>query len=105
MQIISHNTYFKDFVHVVGNFSGSKKLLWDIIGNIKADFTHDDPNCKPKFEQIYRNIMQNLTRQSPTPVNTEYPSNELLGMAGKMFIYIQTNPRDVYCLGPIHLAK
>ena len=93
-EIASNNKDFKDFVHVVGNFSGSKMLLWEIIKDIKRDSTRDDPNGKRDVSETMEKIKQNLTKQSVSPINAgDHPSDDLLNMAGKMFIYIKTIPR------------
>ena len=41
-----------------------------------------------------QNIKQNLTKQSLSSVSSSDLSDDLLNMAGKMFIYIKTNPRE-----------
>ena len=92
-KIASNNKEFKDFLHVVGNFSGSENSAWEIIKEIKRDFTHDNPKCKPNVTKILENIKQNLTKQSLSSVTAGHPSDDLLTMAGQMFIYIKTNPR------------
>ena len=86
---------FKNFVHAVDNFSGSENSTWEIIRKIKRDSTRDDPRCKPDVTKIMQNIKQNLkTQQSLSSVTAGDPSDDLLNMAGKMFIYIKTNPRQ-----------
>ena len=91
-QMKFNNRDFKDFVHAVGNFSGTESLLWEIIKEIKRDFTRDDTKCKPNITLMMKNIKQNLT--SKHSVTTNDLTADLLNMAGKMFIYIKTNPRE-----------
>ena len=93
-----NNEEFKDLVHVVGNFSGPEKKLWKIIKDIKSHDTKkllNQTKYKPEFSKLLRKIKNKLNKQSLlSSVNADNrPSDDLLNMAGKMFIYIKTKLR------------
>ena len=92
----SENTEFRDFAEVIAQFSGSEDHLWEIIKGIKIHHTKEHIRNLKKLElnQILGEIKENITKQSSSSVHDGELSNELLNMAGEMFIYIQTFPRD-----------
>ena len=104
-----NNEEFKDLVHVVGNFSGPEKKLWKIIKDIKSTDTKkllNQTKYRPKFSKLLKKIKNKLNKQSLlSSVNADNrPSDDLLNMAGKMFIYLKTNPRSEW-VNIINLIK